>query len=74
MDVHTLEYAAKLFFAFCQQNPDLCPHDWSFSWASRTSDTTKEVCDRCNVCGAQKITTLIREEGESDYAWERRLS
>ena len=72
MDLHYIEYAANMFFRFCQQHPDLCPHDWNFSWCRNDSDTTKTSGYICGLCGKEKAIQLERKENESDYDWESR--
>lgn len=72
MDIHSLEYAAQMFFRFCEQHPDLCPHDWRWAWSRTDSETTKTSGYKCGLCGSEKAIQLERQENESDYDWERR--
>ena len=72
MDIYHLEYAAQMFFRFCKQNPDLCPHDWEWHWVRTDSETTKSSNYQCRLCGTEKTIQLERRENESDYDWERR--
>lgn len=62
----------QYFISFCHKNPDLCPHDWEFSWCRKDNDTAKTSGYKCPLCGAERTVQLIRQEDESDYDWERR--
>ena len=55
MDLSTLERAAYIVFAMCEQHPEICPHDYEWEW---TNTKTKEEHYKCILCGT-KYTKYI---------------
>lgn len=59
MDLSTLERAAYIVFAMCEQHPEICPHDYEWEW-SKTNENIKEEHYKCKLCGKEfvKLTKI----------------
>lgn len=62
MDIHQLEYAAKLVFAMCREHPEICPHDWSLTMIEGLPDGQHKMHYVCRVCDQTKFD--IVDDGE----------
>ena len=54
MDVRNIEKAAFMFYQMCAMHPEICPHDYEWSW-SKTTDEGREEHYRCNICGMEAV-------------------
>lgn len=62
MDIIEHELATKMFFEFCRQHPELCPHD--YHWISKSVPDLEGNCIvtyKCGICG--NIDKRITKDG-----------
>lgn len=62
MDINMLEYAARTIFRLCEQHPELCPHDWSWTSSIETYSPMVKMCFKCRICGQEKAIEVPQEE------------
>lgn len=62
MDIHQLEYAARIVFDMCIKHPEICPHDWRWKMTETLSDGSKKVYYVCCICGSEKSNIMTEEE------------
>lgn len=66
MQLSDLERAAFLFYRFCFEHPDLCPHEFEWRRTLYREDGVVEHYE-CPICGTKK--EVKREMKESESKW-----
>ena len=51
MDLHQLEYAARIVFDLCRKNPDICPHDYEWHYTQKIDGDKYNHHYVCRICG-----------------------
>ena len=65
MDIHMLEFAAHTLFRMCKEHPEICPHDYHWSYSSKSTEEGKlEKHYVCSLCGHEDIRI---EDEENRY-------
>lgn len=61
MDIHMLEKAAIIVFEMCRQHPEICPHDYHWTWTSAPDENNNRVEHyKCDLC-EQEYTRNIKD-------------
>ena len=56
MDVYMLEYAAEILFRMCREHPEICPHDYRWSYSMKSTEEGKlESHYTCSLCGREDV-------------------
>jgi len=56
MDIHMLEYATETLFRMCREHPEICPHDYSWSYSRESTEEGKlEKHYTCRLCGREDV-------------------
>ena len=56
MDIQMLEYAAEILFRMCREHPEICPLDYRYNCAMKSTEEGKlETHYTCRLCGRKDV-------------------
>ena len=53
MGFYDIEKAIRLFYVMCQNHPEICPHEYEYSWSEKIDDK-EHIHYKCTICGKEK--------------------
>lgn len=54
MELSMLERAARIVFEMCKMHPEICPHEYEWSWTSAPDENgTRVEYYQCCLCGTE---------------------